>query len=295
VNSVERFQEKKTHRVGIWAVFIASIPFQILEITVLFFRTDVLNIVPDYIGVGLAILFAFSGLSLGFGLAFYALDLIRRLIDRRTTRPAFRRRLQKNLVPTIITVLGGAVIASFFIYTFFTRQFVNPEMVDWALFITLGCLIWWTIALIVSLVHIATNPAVNPPKKPTKLEYTSSRRKWNHGIRKLVSVVTHPLVMPGYVIGIAVFMNAQWIGHVIDLSASSVLAGWVVLAVIISPLVRLGRVMTRLLWVLMTLSFLVFPFALTKAPQLTTTLRQHSLIVRHVLKLNRFIPVIQAE
>lgn len=265
------FQGRKQN--GVSAVMLTAIPFVIVEVSRIFLRVPQYMVFSSVDSIVMVLLvagaYSIAGLSAG-----YAVLMLRKCIDagqrlvKNIDMPGY---LARNATTMVLLIAGAVAVASIVIIRLFYRRFVDRSMIIWALFIIIGSMVWAGSAAILLMIRM-------------KKGRTGAAEK-----RTLPAAVSplliHPFVIPGYVIGVAVWINRSWLMHVVNFPVILVLFFWFLAAFTVASKWQPGLCVKRVIMSCSVLGALAFPVLVPVFPHVSTPVEHYGILVPYLVRV----------
>lgn len=254
-------------------LIVASIPFCVFEISHVCRRLPqgIVVTFTDTVFIALLVMGAYAAYGLLAAAVFKVCNRMFQPIHRLNKQKdiiGYSRRLVRGLLLLTGLFLTGLTVG---VAWFFYHTFIDRTMIVWSLFIILGSIYWFT-ALLGR--RVFSRGAGN-------LKKIGSRQG---ALRRAFFGITDPWVIPGYIIGIAVWINRNWVAQVVNIRAWVTAVAWLASALLIAikwnP-TRLTKGITLTLSVILVFTSLL---AVSSLQHLFTPISQHGIITPCLLR-----------
>jgi choline-sulfatase len=186
--------------------------------------------------------------------------------------------LGRNAIPVILLIAGIAAGASSVVVRLFYRKYVDRSMIAWALFIIIGSMVWAAVTAILLMIRL----------KKAEKGAAGKRIMPSAGFALLI----HPLVVPGYILGLAVWINRTWLKHVVNIPVIVILLLWFLGAFSIASKWKPGLRIESIVMGCSALCALIFPVLSPAVPHVSTPLEHHGILPPYLVRTFRVPGVI---
>lgn len=256
------------------AFVIASVPCIVFEAYHVFRHLPQGIVVSfiDSVFIALLITGAYNGYGIIAAAIFRTCNWVLQRMCRLDTRVDFIGYLHRRKPAIILSVVLLLTGVSIGIIRFFYRSFVDGRMIAWSLFIILGTMVWFTVLLSRWLFN----------QNGGGVQKTASNRKV---AERVFFRLIDPFLIPGYIIGIAIWINRSWIEQVVNVRAWIIASAWALLTLVIAAKWNPTWLTKGVVLILSVILVFTSSLAVSSLPHLFTPISQHGIITPHLLRI----------